>query len=450
MRYIPHTDTETEEMLAVAGVDNLDDLFAGIPDALRLKRSLELPPPLSEPELLRHIKKISEKNLPAGLNLSFLGAGSYCHHVPAAVSDLIGRSEWLTPYTPYQPEISQGTLQAIFEYQSMICNLTGMEVTNASHYDGATATAEAALMSISKTKRSKIVVSSTLHPEYREVIKTVLKPRNNEIQEVPFQQDGRINIAVLQERLDSDTACFIIQSPNFFGIMENLEEISKIVSASGALFVVTITDPTCLGIFRGPGEFGADIVTAEGQSFGCGLNFGGPYLGIFASREKYVRQMPGRISGATTDSDGKRGFVLTMSTREQHIRRERATSNICSNEALLALAAGMYLSLLGKNGLKRIAEINIANAEYLKSEITKIPGIELKFNGPTYNEFVVSINTDLESLNRILLSNNIFGGATLECWYPEMENDLLICTTECHNKEDLDKYVSILKKELKN
>lgn len=449
MRYIPHTEEDVQEMLAEIGAKNIEDLFQSIPKEASLKGDLNLPKAMSEPELLKHIKELGTKNISVGKALSFLGAGSYQHYIPSAVSSIVNRSEWLTPYTPYQPEISQGTLQATFEYQSMICNLTGMDVTNASHYDGATATAEAALMAINKTRKKKIIVSSTLHPEYRDTIQTILAPRKNGISVVPFESDGRININAMKELVNDDAAGVIIQSPNFFGIIEDLEELSKVAEGCGAMFIVAVPEPVSLGILEGPGAFGADIVTAEGQSFGCGLNYGGPYLGIFATRDKYLRAMPGRISGATNDTDGNRGFVLAMSTREQHIRRERATSNICSNEALLALTAGIYLSLMGKEGLKKLAEINLANAGYLKSELVKIPGVNLKFDAPTFNEFVITLNKAASDINRILLDSNIFGGVALECWFPEMTNELLVCTTECHSKEDLDKYVSILKKELK-
>jgi glycine dehydrogenase subunit 1 len=448
MRYIPHTEEEIKTMLADAGISSIEELFKSIPSKAKLNRKMDLPPALSEPELIKHFKELGLKNMPAGDALSFLGAGSYHHHVPAAVSDIVGRSEWLTPYTPYQPEISQGTLQAIFEFQSMICSLTGMDVTNASHYDGATATAEAALMALQKTRRKNVVVASTLHPEYRDTMKTILTPRENGVNEIPFGEDGRINVVALKELLNSDAACLIVQSPNFFGILEDLEEIGKIVTEAGAMFVVTITDPTCLGILENPGAFGADIVTAEGQAFGCGLNYGGPYLGIFAAREKYLRTMPGRISGATVDQDGKRGFVLTMSTREQHIRRERATSNICSNEAHLALTAAVYLSLLGKQGLKRLAEINLANSTYLKSELSKLPGVSVVFDAPTYNEFVIKVEKDTDGLSKIMLGKDIFLGVPLDCWYPNLSNHLLLCTTECHTKSDLDKFVEELKKEL--
>lgn len=449
MRYIPHTPDEIKEMLSSIKLNDVKDLFASIPDNAKLSKPLALPPALSEPDLLRHIGAIASKNRQAGRNLSFLGAGSYHHYTPAAVSEIAGRSEWLTPYTPYQPEISQGTLQAIFEYQTMICNLTNMDVANASHYDGATATAEAALMAIQKTKKTKILLSSTLHPEYRATIKTVLGPKKKSIIEIPYLSDGSLNIDELKKNLNTDVAAFIVQTPNFFGVIEDLDKISKEILSSKALFIVTIAEPVSLGILKGPGEFGADIVTAEGQAFAGGLNFGGPYLGIFASREKYLRSMPGRIVGATKDQDGNRGFVLTMSTREQHIRRERATSNICSNEAHLALTAAIHLSLLGKVGIKKLAEINFSNSEYLKTELRKLDGVQIAFDGPTFNEFVIKVDLGADELCKRLLQKNIFAGVPLECWYPPLDNHLLVCTTECHNKDDIDKFVATLGHEVK-
>ncbi len=448
MRYIPHTESETQEMLSSCKLSNLDDLFKSIPTQLKLNRELNIPPALSEQRLIKHFDKLGAKNLPVGQALSFLGAGCYQHHTPAAVSAIISRSEWVTPYTPYQPEISQGTLKAIFEYQTMICELTDMEVSNASHYDGATATAEAALMAIHKTRRNTIVAAGTLHPEYRDTIETILKPRNQHLIQIPFMEDGRIDIQALKDAVTEETAGVIVQSPNFFGVIENLDEVEAIAHDKKAFFIVAVPEPTSLGILKGPGSFGADIVTAEGQAFGSGLNYGGPNLGIFTSREKYLRAMPGRIVGETVDTDGKRGYVLTMSTREQHIRREKATSNICSNEALLATNAAIYLSLLGKEGLRRLAEINLSNAEYLKSELAKIDGVTLAFGGPTFNEFVISVNTDTDALCGALVKEKIFAGVPLECWYPELKNHLLVCTTECHDKDDIDHFVDTLKKTL--
>lgn len=449
MRYIPHTESEISEMLSGIGVSSIEELFKSIPTESKVKGDLKLPKALSEQELLKHMDEVSKKNLSVCDFTSFLGAGSYCHHIPAAINQLISRSEWLTPYTPYQPELSQGTLQATFEYQSMICNLTNMEVANASHYDGATSTAEAALMAISKTRKKNIVAASTLHGEYRDTIKTLLKPRAYGYTEVPYAEDGRLNLSALRDAVTEETAGVIVQSPNFFGIIENLSLIFDLVHKAGAFFIVAITEPVSLGLLKGPGEFGADIVTAEGQAFGCGLNFGGPYLGIFASREKYLRSMPGRIVGETRDSDGNRGYVLTMSTREQHIRREKATSNICSNEALLATSSAIYLSLLGKNGLRKLAEINFSNAEYLKNELKKIPKVSIPFSGPTFNEFVIRVDGNTAALNKILLGKDIFMGVPVECWYKNLENHILVCTTECHSKSDLDRFVEVLREELK-
>lgn len=448
MRYLPHTDEDIKEMLAAAGATAVSDLFSSVPDGARLKKALNLPAAMSEMELVRHIQLIGEKNIPATRCISFLGAGSYQHFIPSALKEIAARSEWLTPYTPYQPEISQGTLQAIFEYQTMICFLTGMDVSNASHYDGATATAEAALMAVQKAKKNEVIVAKTLHPEYRDTIKTMLRPRGTKILEMPFEANGQIDVCALKEAACADTACIIVQSPNFFGVIEELDKIAKVASENETIFTVAITEPVSLGILEGPGKLGADIVTAEGQAFGCGLNYGGPYLGIFAAREEFLRAMPGRIVGATADKDGRRGFVLTIATREQHIRREKATSNICSNEALMALNATIYLSLLGKNGLKRLAEINLANACYLKNGLKKISGVQIAFDGPTFNEFVIKVAKDAEKINRNLSDKNIFGGVNLGHWYPGLKDHVLVCTTECHTREDLDIFVDAMKKEM--
>lgn len=446
MKYIPHTAEDIDCMLKTSEVENINNLFSSIPDNLRLKHKLELPEALSEHDLRNHISKLAAKNTATSEAISFLGAGSYKHYIPSAVDAIASRSEWLTPYTPYQPEISQGTLQAIFEYQTMICNLTGMQVTNASHYDGATATAEAALMVINKKKQDKILVASTLHPEYRDTIECLLKPKNKKLVQIQYSKNGQLDLINLKSLIDESCAGIIVQNPNFFGTIEDLQAISQIAKDSNIFFIVTIPEPISLGILKNPGDFGADIVTAEGQAFGVGLNFGGPYLGILATTEKLLRTMPGRVSGQTEDIDGKKGFVLTMSTREQHIRRERATSNICSNEALMALRAAIYLSLLGKNGLKKLAEINMSNAQYLRSRLSELKNISIEFEGPCFNEFVINVHSDTNKLNEYLLKEQIFGGVPLECWYPELKECMLVCTTECHTKDDLDKFVDVLGK----
>lgn len=444
MRYLPHTNNEIKEMLEVAGAKTLNDLFASIPEELKLKREMNLPPPESETELTRHMESLSGSNRDLGRCISFLGGGCYNHHVPAVVSEMSARSEFVTPYTPYQPEISQGTLQVIFEYQTMICRIFGMDVSNASHYDGSTAAAEAVLISSRITKKTKILVPKNLHPEYRSVIETITRPSSISLVEVPYGRDGTIDLNALREKIDDKTAALIVQYPNFFGCIEDLKSISDIVHQKGALLITATPEPVSLGLIEAPGNLGVDLAVAEGQSFGCGMNFGGPLLGIFTAKQKYLRSMPGRIIGETTDVDGKRGYVLTFATREQHIRREKATSNICSNEALMATIASMYLATLGKEGFARLAEINFGNAEYAKERLLKIKGVELAFNGPTFNEFVIKLPKDAGSVLKDLKNKDIVAGLKLEKWYPELKNHVLICVTEMNRREDIDKLASEL------
>jgi len=458
MRYLPHTESETKEMLSVVGAKDVESLFSTIPEHLRFKGLLKLPQPLSEPELLSHLKTTAGKNNTSAI--SFLGAGAYRHYVPSAVTSLVGRSEFITPYTPYQPEISQGTLQAVFEYQTMIARLFEMDVVNASHYDGATSTAEAALLAMRHTKRKRVLAADTLHPEYRATINTLLAPSNAELVLVRHAKNGTVDREHLKE-LVKDSAGLIVQYPNFFGVIDELKEISDIVHNAGGLFITTVTEPISMGLIEAPGLIGADILCAEGQAFGCGLNFGGPYLGIFAAKEKFLRLMPGRIVGETVDADGRKGYVLTFATREQHIRREKATSNICSNEALCALTAAIYLSLLGKDGLTRLAELNYARAEYAKDlikshssasgnperakEISASAGmtnIKLRFDGPTFNEFVVDVGRPASDMLTELAKKDIFGGVDLGRWYPEYKNCLLVSVTEENTKEEIDALVS--------
>lgn len=437
MRYLPHTDSEISEMLKTAGAKSLDDLFVSIPKDLRLKGQLKLPKAMSEIELMAHLQELSGKNKTNAA--SFLGAGAYRHFVPAAVKMIVSRSEFITPYTPYQPEISQGTLQTVFEYQTMIARIFDMDVVNASHYDGATSTAEAALLALRQTKRHKILVADTVHPEYRETIKTVLGPSHAEIVAIPHSTDGKVDRSKLADLCNNESAGLIVGYPNFFGVIDDLEDLADTIHKAGGIFITSIAEPLSMGLIEAPGKLGADIVCAEGQSFGCGVNFGGPYLGIFAAKEKFLRAMPGRIVGETVDSDGKRGFVLTFSTREQHIRREKATSNICSNEALCATTAAVYLALLGKEGFAKLAETNFARAEYAKQKIGKI-----KFNSPTFNEFVVELKKPAKDVLVALNEKNIFGGVDLGRFYPEMKNSLLVCVTELNSKAEIDRLVESL------
>jgi len=395
------------------------DLFQDVPASIRLKKPLDLPAALSEPELLEEISRQAEINLPAS---TFLGGGSYDHFIPSAVKHLVGRSEFYTAYTPYQPEASQGTLQAIYEYQSMICELTGMDATNASMYDGATALAEAAFMACRITGRKEIVVPTSVHPHYREVLKTYCNAADLTLKEVPF--DPKTGLSPDSPFLSPNSACLILQQPNFFGNIEEAAGLAEKVHAQGALLVVCV-DPISLGILKAPGDYGADIVVGEGQGLGIPRNFGGPGLGLFATKKEFVRQMPGRIVGKTVDSDGKRGFVLTLSTREQHIRRERATSNICSNEALCALSACVYLSLMGKQGLRKVAELCIQKMAYLKSLVLANPSSSLLFpTSPSFKETVLKTDKKV--------------GLDLSKYFPELKGYRLVCVTELTKKKEID------------
>ena len=442
MSYIPHTDSDRAAMLAEIGVETVGDLFLDVPESVRYPE-LKLPPPLSELEILGELRAMSEENADLDHHACFLGAGAYNHFVPSVVGHVIGRSEFYTAYTPYQPEISQGTLQAIFEYQSMVCALTGMDVANASHYDGATSLAEAALMAVnvSRGKRRKIIVSSAVHPEYRATLRTYTPGPDLTISNIQYPTSDI--------QLDADTACLIIQNPDFFGQLlsadsENgLSGLADAVHKAGALLVVAV-DPISLGLFTPPGEYGADIVVGEGQPLGNPLNFGGPYLGLFACREKYMRKLPGRLVGETVDTQGRRGFVLTLATREQHIRRERATSNICTNQALCALAAGAYLAAMGKSGLRKVAELCYHKAHYAAQRIRQIPGFSLASPQPFFKEFVVRCPKPPGEINEALLERGIIGGYDLGCDYPQLENCMLFCVTEMNTRAEIDRLVEAL------
>jgi len=442
MNFIPNTDSQNERLLARIGVKSVEELFADIPKEVRLQRPLAIDGGMSEQELVKHVKGLANLNKTVEGYSSYLGAGAYEHYIPSFIDQLLLRSEFYTAYTPYQPEISQGTLQAIYEYQTLVCELTGMDVTNASMYDGASALAEAALMSCDATRRKKVLVLQTVHPEYREVLKTYLPPRGVELVEIPFK-DGVMDQVALEAALQEDIAGVLVQNPNFFGSIEKAEEIVKLAHAKGALVVMSV-NPVSLGLLKSPGECGADIVVGEGQPFGNALNFGGPYLGFLSCREKFVRRMPGRIVGATTDKNGKKGYVLTLQAREQHIRREKATSNICSNEALCALAFTMHLSALGKTGVKELANLNLQNAHYAAQEIAKIPGMKLAFSGPFFHEFVIESKIEPAKVNSALLEDQIIGGLDLVRFYPELDHHLLFCVTETKSKADIDRLVARL------
>jgi glycine dehydrogenase subunit 1 len=440
MDYTPHTDEDIARMKSAIGIAGLEELFADIPPKYRLNRPLDIPSSLSEQETMALMNGLSQKNLLPQMTLT--GAGAYNHFIPAVVGHIINRAEFYTAYTPYQAEISQGILQAIYEYQTMIAHLTGTEIANASMYDGASAMAEAAVLAAKTLNRSRIVIARSVHPEYRAVVRTYCWANGYELCEIPFAPSGQIDVALLQKELDEKVAAVLVQSPNFLGVIEDITPLADAAHAQGALLVAGFTDGTALGILKPAGLMGADFVVGEGQSFGNPLNYGGPYLGVFAAREKFLRRIPGRLVGATVDKNGKRGFVLTLQTREQHIRREKATSNICSNEALCALAAGVYLAALGKN-LQKLASLNIQKAQYLKKQLLQLSGWKEIFSAPVYNEFVVSC-PDARLVNEKLKKENIGGAYELQQDYPELKNALLFCATEMLTKEDIDKVIAIL------
>ncbi len=441
MRYLPHTDKDIEDMLQVIGVKSLDELFSSIPNDCIRKKKMNLPEALSESELNEHIDSLAS-HMADGYKV-FIGAGSYNHFIPEIIRQLLLRSELYTAYTPYQPEISQGTLQIIYEYQTMISRLLGMDVANASMYDGASSLAEALLMSIRITKRKKVAVSSLIHPFYRRVVKSYFAPTDYEIIELDFLENGKTDISKIEN--SEDLASIAVQSPNFFGVIEDLKEIGeKVHLDDNRLFITSFTEPLAYGLLKNPGSLGADIACGEGQSFGISQSFGGPGLGIFTANKKYVRSMPGRIVGQTIDRERKRGFVLTLATREQHIRREKATSNICSNEALCAATALIYLASLGGTGIRDLASLNYDKTEYLKNELKKI-GLSLSFSSPTFNEFAVKI-PDFKGSYENLLKKKIIAGISLNAYYEEMKDHYLFCVTETIKKEAIDTLIEEIKK----
>jgi len=430
-------------MLEIVGLKSADELFRSIPSDVQLNRALNVTEPLAEPEVIAAMEAMADKNT-ASKKPSFLGAGVYSHYSPTIVDHLLQRSEFFTSYTPYQPEISQGTLQYIFEFQTLIAQLTGMDVANASMYDGSTATAEAVLMAQRVTRRDKVLIAESVHPEYIEVTKTYTQHGDTAIETVAFDKEsGRISDL---SKLDDKTACVVVQSPNFFGCVEDLQSLADKVHAVGALLIVVVTEAISFGLLKTPGECGADIVVGEGQSFGIPMSFGGPHLGLFACKEKYVRNMPGRLAGIAYDKNGNRGFVLTLATREQHIRREKATSNICTNQGLIALAATIYMEAMGKKGLQEVAAQNAQKAAYAKKKIAELDGFEIAFSAPTFNEFVVRAPKNAaEILEKLRNDNGIVGGLALSKYYGESENDFLVCVTETNTKAQIDGLVEGLK-----
>ncbi len=436
MRYLPHTDEEITEMLAVVGRKSLDELFCSVPDACRYEGSMDLPAPMDEWQLTEHVGRLAEA---MQVNQSYkvlLGAGSYHHHIPETIRTVMSRSEFLTAYTPYQPEIAQGTLQGIYEYQTLVTRLLGMDVANASIYDGASALAEGLLMGLRiAKKKARVAVSAAVHPHYREVARAYLEPTCYEMVELPVGPDGRTDLSGLAAI--GDVAAVAIQSPNFFGVVEDLATLGTAIHAVGALFITSFTEPLAYGLVKNPGSCGADIVCGEGQSFGMPRSFGGAALGMFACRDEFVRNMPGRLVGQTQDLDGKRGFVLTLSTREQHIRREKATSNICSNQGICTLIAAMYMASLGGSGLGELARLNYRKAEYLKAQL-QAKGAKIVFDSPTFNEFVVEFKDDFRPAYERLLAKKIVAGLELGRYYPEHRGRYLFCVTETASKEVMD------------
>jgi len=436
MRYLPKSPIEREQMLAEIGAPTIDDLFAVIPAEHRLNRDLDVPRQHAESEIIDYFRAAGKKNSTGFA--SFLGAGAYRHYRPVIIDSLVQRGEFLTSYTPYQAEITQGTLQAIFEFQTMIAELTGMDVANASMYDGSTGAAEAVMMAVRATGRHKAVVAATVHPEYREVLATYAKHQSLPTSLVGYDsKTGRLDLAALEASVTQETAAVLVQSPNFFGVIEDIPAIAAIAHAKGALLIVSIAEAVSLGVVRPPVE--ADIVSLEAQSFGVALSYGGPFCGVLAAKEQFVRQMPGRLVGQTVDGSGYRGFVLTLSTREQHIRREKATSNICTNQALVALMATIFLSVYGKEGIRELAEHNLAKADYAAKTLSTQPGAKMRFTGaPRFHEFVLQTEEAPAQWSQRLLDAEIVGGIELSRWYPELRNCTLWCATEIITREQID------------
>lgn len=445
--YILNTAEQQREMLAAIGLPDINAMFADIPASIRLQHDLDLPPALSELDLSAQMRRLAGMNRSLDELVCFLGAGAYDHFIPAVVKSLVSRQEFYTAYTPYQPEISQGTLQAIFEYQSLICELTGMDLANASMYDGASALAEAALMACQQTRRHRILAAANLHPESRAVLETYAYCSGQTIEPICYEgmagavASGRIDLAALAAQLSDDTAAVIVQNPNFFGVIEDIRAIADLVHARKALLIVSC-DPISLALLESPGKLGADIVVGEGQSLGNSLNFGGPYLGFFAASQDLMRKMPGRIVGETTDANGRRCYVLTIQTREQHIRRDKATSNICTNQALNALTATIYLCLMGPQGLRDAAGLSLQKAHYLQQRLLQIPGFNPAFTGPFIKEFAVRHQGDLRQLNERLLEAGFVGGLNLARFDPDLADTWLLAVTEKRTRDEIDRFVA--------
>jgi glycine dehydrogenase subunit 1 len=446
MRYTPHTDADRQRMLRTLGLDSVEDLVRHIPKSLRERAAIALPAGLSEPAVLRRLAALAAQNATASDWSMFLGGGIYHHFIPSAVDAILSRSEFSTSYTPYQPEVSQGTLQALYEYQTLICQLTSMEVANAGVYDGASAAAEAVLMArrTQPQSRRRVLVSRALHPQYRAVVSTYLKNLGDVyLEEIPFDGSGATDVDVLLGKLDDRAMCVLVGYPNFFGVIENLGRLQPLCAEHGAQLITVTTEAMALGLLKPPGDWGADIAIGEGQSLGIPMGLGGPAFGFFACRKKAVRNIPGRLVGETVDSQNRRGFVLTLATREQHIRREKATSNICTSQTLCTLAATVFMALLGKSGMRRLAEINAARAHEACERLIGEGRLEIRFTGPFFNEFVVRADNLEERVRRCAL-DKIVPGLTLRRWYPELNDSLLVCVTEMNEREEIDRLVRAL------
>ena len=437
MRYLPSSEADRKAMLADIGIESVEELFAGIPENLRLRRPLDIPPGLTEPELIRYFRGAAGRN--AADYASFLGAGVYRHHIPVIIDALISRSEFYTAYTPYQAEIAQGTLQAIFEFQTYITQLTGLDVANASLYDGSTGLAEAILMAHRITKRNKVLIARSVHPEYRAVVATYARNLGIEIQVIDFTESGQVDSAAIRKAMDDTISAVVLQSPNFFGTIEENAEVASIAHQHGALSIVNVCEAMSLGILKPPQD--ADIIVGEGQSLGIPLSFGGPHLGFLATRESFVRQTPGRLVGMGEDQHGRRAFVLTLSTREQHIRREKATSNICTNQSLCALMCAIYLATLGPEGLRQTAEQNLQKTHYAVQQIRTRTKHSILFSGPRFNEFVIQLKDDYLSRAQRFIRSHIIPGLHIARFYPELGNSLLVCVTETTSRDQIDALV---------
>lgn len=447
MRYVPHTEADRAFMLNAVGVGSVDELFADIPEALRLGRALDLPAPLGEADLWRHARELAERNRPTERSASLLGAGAYAHYVPHAIDHLLLRGEIYTAYTPYQPEISQGTLQIIFEFQTLISELLAMEVANASMYDGATAVAEAALMASRVTRRKRVLVSGAIHPDYLSVVRLYLEATGIALEVLPVTEAGTTDLAAAAAAMDdggAPVAGLVVGYPNFFGALDDVPAAAALAHDAGALLVTSFHEAAAFGLVEPPGALGADIIAGEGQSLGLGVQFGGPHLGLFATRERYLRQMPGRLAGETLDTRGERGFVLTMATREQHIRRERATSNICTNVALMATAASIYMTLLGPRGFQGVARASHLRAEQLKAALGGLDGFGLRYASPTFNEFVLTTPRPAQALADDLSTRGIAAGVPLSRFWPARDHELLVAATEQTSQAQIDELVVAL------